>query len=648
MKSSARKVALQTCAAAVLGAFSLGALGQLESAYHQGVLAALDRAVKTPLEIVWLRAAAENEMWNKLAMVEAVQRCGKLGSPKEGCAVLGRTAFRYVFGGNSPATDGAARLIVSSLNLPGASFSSGRLSLSGSGRIYVITPEPDASGAKPGSGAIVLAAGTSVQLVDVAYPAIQVELKAPAHETLLLGSLVGTDLSKALALLVGKPGTSASEASVDDAGRVALRSSGEVQFAMLAPTQRDVQPTVLATAVPAKPLTADEIIFTQDFAALTGVVESSAPASLDFVLTASLAPIAGMKGGEVLINATATRLELRPDQLALSEDFAKFSSGLEMSAVPASTEFILVASLAHIAGMIGSEVLANAAAARIHIAPEQITLTDDYSKLAGVLETSTAPASSQFILAASLAPIAGMMGGEALVNTAAARIQVDPEHMVLADDFTSLASAVETSVSPASAEFVLVASLAPIADMSGGEALANALATRIELKPEQLELTGDFAKLTAAIEGSNTTASAEFVLVASLAPIAGMTGAELLVNAIATPIHVNPEQVAFVEDFTSLVAAVEKSASPASAEFTLATSLASIVDMPGVEVLANTVATIIPVPGRPEPILMAATTATSDLARMRAEIEAEVARERERMAQTLHSRPAARRFVFGT
>jgi hypothetical protein len=47
------------------------------------------------------------------------------------------------------------------------------------------------------------------------------------------------------------------------------------------------------------------------------------------------------------------------------------------------------------------------------------------------------------------------------------------------------------------------------------------------------------------------------------------------------------------------------------------------------------------------PAAAAPVAATSDLARMRAEIEAEIARERERMAQTLQSR-AGKQFRFGT
>jgi hypothetical protein len=207
------------------------------------------------------------------------------------------------------------------------------------------------------------------------------------------------------------------------------------------------------------------------------------------------------------------------------------------------------------------------------------------------LEASDAPASSEFILTASLAPIAGMIGGEALVNTAALRIQVDPEQMALPEDFSKLVAAVEATGSPASAEFTLVAALAPIAGMKDAEMLANAVAARIQIEPEQMALTQDYTRLAGALETSVVPASAEFTLAASLEAISGMTGGEMLANAAPIPVSA---------------------------------------------------------PARPEPVLMAASAASSDLARMRAEIEAEVARERERMAQALQNRPATKRFVFGT
>jgi hypothetical protein len=254
---------------------------------------AFDRAFRTPLEIVWLRAASEAEMWNSAQLAAAVQRCGPSGSAREGCAVLGRTAFRYVFGGNAPTIDGAARLIVSSLNLPGSTFVSGRMNIVGTGRIYVVTPPPEKPGMKPASGAIVLAAGSHVQIVDVAQPSIQVELKAPDDQALLLGSLASTDLGKVLSLIASRGGatSSASEAVVSESGKVALRGAGELQFAMIAPRQSDSPVTALAKAeAPALSLAKAEI----PVSPLPGLAGTAQPAGVE--RAARPAPVAGAVG----------------------------------------------------------------------------------------------------------------------------------------------------------------------------------------------------------------------------------------------------------------------------------------------------------------------------------------------------------------
>ncbi len=126
------------CAAAVCAAFgagamwSAGALAQsaLDRAVSTGFLAGLDRAMKTPLEIVWLRAAADEALWKQAEF--------------SGTKPIGRTAWRYVFGGSaqySPPPNEVARLVVSTLNLPQGSLAAGRLDLRGTGRLYIVTPE---------------------------------------------------------------------------------------------------------------------------------------------------------------------------------------------------------------------------------------------------------------------------------------------------------------------------------------------------------------------------------------------------------------------------------------------------------------------------------------------------------------------------
>src|SRR4051812_25821974 len=99
-KSTSGKFAMQACAAAVCAAFTVSAYAQsaaeqarttagqalIDRAQSTGFLAGLDRALKTPLEVVWLRTALEANMWNEAALSNAVQGCGNAARPQEGCA----------------------------------------------------------------------------------------------------------------------------------------------------------------------------------------------------------------------------------------------------------------------------------------------------------------------------------------------------------------------------------------------------------------------------------------------------------------------------------------------------------------------------------------------------------------------------------
>lgn len=232
--------AQQACAAAVSAAFSFCALAQgalapqaaIERAQATGVLAGLHRALSTPLEIVWLRTAAEIETWSN----------GELSR-----ATVGRTGWRYIFGGSAqfaPAPNEVARLVVSSLKLPKAPLTTGKVDLAGSGRLFVIAPEAPAASADV---ALILAAGSTLQISDAASPGLQVELKAPAHRALLLGNLASTSVHKMLALLVKPNAVNASEASVSD-GKVALRSGGEMVLAALVDGRSEPLATQLAVA----------------------------------------------------------------------------------------------------------------------------------------------------------------------------------------------------------------------------------------------------------------------------------------------------------------------------------------------------------------------------------------------------------------
>jgi len=140
-----------------------------------------------------------------------------------------------------------AGLVASSLSLSDSDFIAGRLRFSGNGserrvvnyggittpvggRVVLVAPQVENSGMiRTPSGDIVLAAGSTVQLADAAFPSIQVEVSAPSDRALALGDL--SPSGNVFAYLVKQSGLlNASSAAQGDGGRVALRSAGGIQL----------------------------------------------------------------------------------------------------------------------------------------------------------------------------------------------------------------------------------------------------------------------------------------------------------------------------------------------------------------------------------------------------------------------------------
>ena len=102
MGKTGRKFAINACAAAVGCALSLGALGQSAERFaDQNFQGGLNRAVRQPLEIIWLQSEIQADMWRHPYLAGSIQGCDKAGSPKEGCAVSVRSSWRYTFDANS-------------------------------------------------------------------------------------------------------------------------------------------------------------------------------------------------------------------------------------------------------------------------------------------------------------------------------------------------------------------------------------------------------------------------------------------------------------------------------------------------------------------------------------------------------------------
>jgi hypothetical protein len=196
--------AVQACAAAVMAALSTQSSGQISlehalgnnrdaiTTYNQ-IQAGLDRAGRAPLETVWLRAEALEELWEKNpALSQAFQGCGKAGTPKEGCMVSGRTFWRFTL---APSFNAFA---------PGLSAHALRAAPSDAdaapmaGGVYLVA---NAGAIGQRGGAVLLAAGATAQLIDTAYPSVLIEVTAPKDEPLFLGNLAASDIGKALAIL---------------------------------------------------------------------------------------------------------------------------------------------------------------------------------------------------------------------------------------------------------------------------------------------------------------------------------------------------------------------------------------------------------------------------------------------------------------
>jgi len=537
----------RVCAAAVCAAFSLNGFAQsaldqartaagmaaIDRAQSTGFLAGLERGLKTPLEIVWLRAAAEESLWNDPALSRTT--------------AVGLTAWRYVFGGNAqfaPRPNEIARLVVSTLKLPQGQgpINAGRLDLSGTGRLYLVTP--DAPGATPPDRlAMILAAGSTLQISDATSPSIHIELKAPESRPLLLGNLAASDIGKVLSLLV-KPGSpNAFEASVAESGKVALRAGGEVQLAALLPSPTTTDLRLEIASQPAQPIAPEQ------------------PEVVARTIIASLSPAVSFP---LAVSAQQGHAPASPHAAA---DFSFIAASLESSAQAPGLEPIVVAALASSTEAPAGPASQRSPAGRFDV-PLDAGLSD--ARIARVLE---APSGAERTLVASLAPRAIPPAGALAANPLPARIE--PRFEVAIDSSPILSSVEEPA--KASAERTMVASLAASGPMAEAKLSANPRTARAEAKADfatELSVVASAAEAKPAVPA--------FMQLAALAPASG---------------------------------ALEfKAAAPAA---------------------------------NPEP----KAAVSNDLARMRAEVEAEIARERERLAAQFKPQvigaPAPKRFVLG-
>ncbi|WP_342119453.1 two-partner secretion domain-containing protein [Pseudoduganella sp. OTU4001] len=122
----------------------------------------------------------------------------------------------------------AGRLDFSAQGAAGKVENQGSISTARGGQVYLVAPDVKNSGIinAPG-GAVMLAAGHSVQLVDAADPSVQVVVSAPADSALNLGQVVaqGGRIGIFGALVNQRGVASADSAVLGENGKVLLRSS---------------------------------------------------------------------------------------------------------------------------------------------------------------------------------------------------------------------------------------------------------------------------------------------------------------------------------------------------------------------------------------------------------------------------------------
>ncbi|HUR57533.1 MAG TPA: filamentous hemagglutinin N-terminal domain-containing protein, partial [Opitutaceae bacterium] len=137
-----------------------------------------------------------------------------------------------------------AGLVASSLNISDADFTAGRLKFRGTGKegsvvnqgeirtpaggqVFLIAPRVENGGLiTTPSGDIVLAAGRSVEIVDLQHPSIRIQIDAPDNEALNVGSLVAKGGRIGVyGGLIRNSGRVNADAVVVEDGKVFLRSS---------------------------------------------------------------------------------------------------------------------------------------------------------------------------------------------------------------------------------------------------------------------------------------------------------------------------------------------------------------------------------------------------------------------------------------
>lgn len=508
------------------------------------------------------------------------------GSPSE---ILGRLSSngRVFLVNPSGITFGAgsqidvAGLVASSLHLSDADFLAGRLRFSGTGKegavrnhgeiltpaggnVMLVAPQVENSGViRAPSGEIVLAAGSTVRLVDTAFPSIQVEVSAPKDKALNLGTLETS--GKVFAYLVKQSGVvSASAATNAPGGRVVLKSAGDVQLAAASRTEAS------GTAGGSVSIQA------QDLTVLAGAIEARG--------TASTGGEARLTGERVLVS-----MSTRIDVSGLSGGGRALIGGGWQGQDPTivNAKATLVES--------GASIKANATQGGD--GGVVVVYSEDATQMAGAIEARGGPQSGD----GGMVEVSGK-GTLAFQGTVDTRAPAGKDGELLLDPTRIEIVAGTTGVPSNLAGGTWLASADPGAQKLGAVDLANLLnTTSVRLQATQEIVVAAAAQINTAPSGPRT--------LTLQAPAIDVQGA---VRSSAAPLDLRLE------------ASGGKVAVASGADISLAGgSLAVAAQTATVEPAQNP---------RVQVELVRAATQPATISQLRAEVEAEIARDRERLA----------------
>jgi filamentous hemagglutinin family protein len=595
------------------------------------------------------------------------------------------------------ATIDVGGLVASTLQLSDADFAAGRLRFSGTGAegplvnrgeivtpaggsVLLVAPQIENSGLiRSPSGEIVLAAGNSVRLLDASFPSIQVEVSAPADQNVSLGDLSAAGTGKVFAFLVRNSGVLSASTAVGSGGRIALKSAGKVEVAAGArieangPVAGSIALHAAETALVAGALEARGFVGAGGRISIeaarvivepTAVVAASGGSggsidlqASDTVLVAGALEARGASGSGGSVSIEAARVTVDPAATVVASGSSGGSIELQAS------DTVLIAGALEARGTAGSGGEVSVAAAQVIVAPAVVIAAT------GSTGGSVDLHASDTALIAGALEARGTTGSGGSVSVAAAQVIVEPlakinvsggsggGEVMLVGDLASFAGAIEARAElsgdggkvEVSGKRTLEFAGSVDTRASGGGTDGNLL-----IDPARITVTAGSTGLPPALGDASWTIAEDFgsrtlgaLDLAALLATTSVTlqASEKITIAAGAEISVAPtaaRTLALQAPEIEIQGAIRSSAAPVNLVLEAPSGRVTVsaqadLQLAGGSLRVAAPAVSIAAAQRPEPEVALARAAQpgAELARMRAEIEAELARDRERIAAAM-------------